>query len=66
METASLITAIDDEIARLTQVRNLLAGTRNGTTFTGRPPRRPLSAAARKRISEAQKRRWAAQKKAQK
>lgn len=66
MTSTDLIAAIDQEIARLTQARALLAGTRNGTTFTGRPTRRRLSAAARKRISDAQKKRWAAQKKAQK
>lgn len=66
METSSLITAIDQEIARLTQARELLAGTRSTATFTGRPPRRRLSPEARKRISDAQKRRWAKQKKAQK
>lgn len=66
METSSLIAAIDQEIARLTQARALLAGRQSVATFTGRPPRRRLSAAARKRISDAQKKRWAAQKKSQK
>jgi len=66
METSSLISAIDAEIARLTRARALLAGTQSTTTFAGRSPRRRLSAAARKRISDAQKKRWAKQKNAQK
>ena len=64
METTALISAIDDEIARLTKARALLSGTQNGFLLAARPKRRPLSAEARKRIADAQRRRWAAQKKA--
>jgi hypothetical protein len=56
-----LLSAIDDEISRLTQARTLLAG---GQNKVSRPPKpRNLSADARKRIADAQRRRWAAQKK---
>jgi hypothetical protein len=57
------LTAIDEEIDRLKQVRNLLAGTDRTAT---RKPTRTLSAAARARISAAQKKRWAQQKRAAK
>ncbi len=71
MSIESIIAQIDAEIAQLTQVRGLL--TTNGTvsakpakaatTKLGRPrKRRVLSAEARKRIADAQRRRWAAQK----
>jgi len=65
METSAIITAIDEEIAQLRQVRDLLAG--GGTSRSIRPvKRRVLSPEARKRIADAQRRRWAAQKKADK
>jgi hypothetical protein len=68
----SILAQIDAEIARLTQVRKLLAASGN-TTLTARATKgktvhakskkkRVLSAEARKRIADAQKRRWAAQK----
>lgn len=72
MTIDSILSQIDAEIARLTQVRTLLSG--SGTTATktatkaasapkaGRPKKRVLSAEARKRIAEAQRKRWAAQK----
>jgi hypothetical protein len=77
MNTAKMIAALDEELARLRQVRDLLAG---GATEEpvkrkrGRPAKtavkavapaakkRNLSDEARQRIAEAQKRRWAAQK----
>ena len=62
---ALLISEIDKEIARLTEVRNLLTNHRGGSSRPARK-RRALSAAARKRIGDAQRRRWAAQKKANK
>ena len=74
METSHLLSAIDEEISRLTQARALLAGT-NGTTgsrskaaaaLKRAPLKRVLSPEARKRIADAQRRRWAAQKKASK
>ena len=60
MDTSELIAAIDAEIARLQQVRNLLAGT-NYTETTERRKYK-LSAAARARISAAQRKRWAQRK----
>jgi hypothetical protein len=74
MTIDSIIAEIDSEIARLTQARTLLAAA--GSTKSAPSPsrrvktsaakkgrkRRTLSADARKRIAEAQRRRWAAQK----
>jgi hypothetical protein len=72
MSIESIVSQIDAEIARLTQVRSLLAST---GSFSAKPtttklkstaakPRkkRVLSAEARKRIADAQRKRWAAQK----
>lgn len=76
MTIDSILAQIDSEIARLTQVRALLSG--SGATATkaasktaskaasapkadGRK-KRVLSPEARKRIAEAQRKRWAAQK----
>jgi hypothetical protein len=69
MNVSDLVAAIDSEIARLKQARSLLAGseTRNGLrSASRRGGRRTLSAEARARISAAQKKRWAQQKKAAK
>lgn len=74
MAMDTVIAQIDAEIARLNQVRSLLASA--GKTSVGihnskakRAPaktktrkKRVLSAAARKRIADAQRKRWAAQK----
>jgi hypothetical protein len=59
MNTSDLITAIDAEISRLRQVRNLLAG----STGTGTSKRKPgvkniMSAEGRAHIVAAQKKRW--------
>jgi hypothetical protein len=54
----NIITAIDAEISRLQQARNLLAGSRG--TGGGK---RVMSADARARISAAQKKRWAQKRK---
>lgn len=67
MTREQIIAAIDEEISRLEKVRALLhgAGSSNllaGSLAGGRKKRR-LSADARKRIADAQKRRWAKQKK---
>jgi hypothetical protein len=72
MSIETIIAEIDAEIARLTQVRSLLAGSRSvnssGTvnkaakSATRKRKRRVLSADARKRIADAQRKRWAAQK----
>jgi len=73
MTIDSILSQIDSEIARLTQVRKLLAG--SGANAFASPQRKTKSAAkkssrkarvlspeARKRIADAQRRRWAAQK----
>jgi hypothetical protein len=72
MAIDTILSQIDAEIARLTQVRKLLAG--SGTVSITVPQRktksakksskktRVLSPEARKRIADAQRRRWAAQK----
>ncbi|HKF49061.1 MAG TPA: hypothetical protein VKB38_17010 [Terracidiphilus sp.] len=69
MTIDSILAELDAEIARLTQARNLLAragATASGTRKSkaaGKPRKtRVLSADARKRIADAQRRRWAAQK----
>lgn len=76
MAIESIIAQIDAEIARLTQVRSLLANTGKVTTKAGErknkkaPAKakakvkktRVLSPEARKRIADAQRKRWAAQK----
>jgi hypothetical protein len=62
-----ILNAIDEEIARLRQARDILA---DGRTSAGRKttaksvtpkarPRRTLSAKARRAIADAQRRRWA-------
>jgi len=77
MQPAELIAAIDEEIARLEQARNLLAsagtglahrGRRAGAFYGGTAPRkrRTISAAGRARIAAAQKARWAKVKRAAK
>jgi hypothetical protein len=72
MSIETILTEIDAEIARLTQVRVLLGGaSRVATTASERKAKkatartrkkRVLSADARKRIADAQRKRWAAQK----
>jgi hypothetical protein len=76
MSTEALVSAIDEELARLKQVRNLLAGGGGENIPSqfqthkklGRPAKkkRVLSAEAREKIAAAQRKRWAAQKKAAK
>jgi hypothetical protein len=70
----SILSQIDAEIARLTQVRSLLANIGTVAVPAGKPSgkkspakaarrkKRVLSPEARKRIADAQRRRWAAQK----
>jgi hypothetical protein len=65
---SKIIAAVDEEIARLHQVRSILAG---GGGFPGpfkktARKKRVLSAEARAKIAAAQRKRWAAQKKAAK
>lgn len=80
MTIDSILSQIDAEIARLTQVRALLSGSGTSATKTANKTaikaaskaasaptkvgrkKRVLSADARKRIAEAQRKRWAAQK----
>ena len=72
MTIDSILSQLDQEIARLTQVRSLLANTAKSTSkialpkagkaTTKRRKKRVLSADARKRIADAQRKRWAAQK----
>lgn len=72
MAIESILSQIDAEIARLTEVRKLLAGSGAAAfTTSGRKAKsasakarksRVLSPEARKRIADAQRRRWAAQK----
>ncbi|MGA2536695.1 MAG: hypothetical protein ABSF53_11810 [Terracidiphilus sp.] len=74
MAIDSILIEIDAEIARLTQIRALLANTgeaakkatgpkakKAAAKVKGRKPR-VLSPEARKRIADAQRKRWAAQK----
>lgn len=69
MSIESILAQLDSEIARLTQVRSLLANTgkvsakiaeRKAGKVTGKRKKRVLSAEARKRIADAQRKRWAA------
>ena len=80
MTNESIVALIDAEIAKLTQVRALLATTGKVAALVAAPPtkkaakaakaapakktkkRRTLSPEARKRIADAQRKRWAAQK----
>ena len=72
MPIESIIAQIDAEIARLTQIRSLLANTGATASKANAPKaknaaaktkkRRVLSPEARKRIADAQRKRWAAQK----
>ncbi|HVZ84799.1 MAG TPA: hypothetical protein VG893_14080 [Terracidiphilus sp.] len=63
MSIESIVAEIDAEIARLTQVRTLLASTGKVSAKLAAPKtrkKRVLSPEARKRIADAQKKRWAA------
>jgi hypothetical protein len=62
METNQIIAELDKEIARLGEARILLSGSARGGKVAA-PKRRILSAEARKKIAEAQKKRWAKAKK---
>lgn len=67
MDTDSIISAIDTDIVRLKQARDIIAGLANddsGQPITATRPKRTMSAAARKKIAEAQRKRWAAIKRA--
>jgi len=72
MSIETILAEIDAEIERLSHVRSLLAGSRSISTpgvhsKSSKGPgktkkKRVLSADARKRIADAQRKRWAAQK----
>ena len=61
MDTNAVLASIDKEIARLRQARAILMGDDSKPIKTGKGIiQRKLSAGARKRIADAQKKRWAA------
>ncbi|HEU5401805.1 MAG TPA: hypothetical protein VFU86_10640 [Terriglobales bacterium] len=68
MQINEIIASIDEELARLNQVKALLGEKRNGVTALsgsvpdGQPKSRTMSAEGRARIAEAQRKRWAKQK----
>jgi hypothetical protein len=64
MDNGKIIAAIDEQIGRLQQARQLLGGGSSGAVKGRRRGKRTLSAAARRRISLAQKARWAKHRKA--
>lgn len=64
MNTSELLSQIDAEISRLQQVRALLG--KGGAVSSGKRKKRVLSADARERIAAAQRKRWAAVKRASK
>jgi hypothetical protein len=64
MDTVSIIAALETERDRLDQAITALRGKHSGPGRPANGRKRTLSAAARKRISEAQKKRWAARKRA--
>ncbi len=66
MAIKDILATIDEEIARLKQVRTLLAQDREvapAKVATKRHARHKMSAEGRKKVAEAQRKRWAAQKK---
>lgn len=69
MEVSRIISEIDEQIAKLQQARSLLLGTtvrapgRPKGSRNAAPRKRKLTAAGRKRISEAMKKRWEEQRK---
>jgi hypothetical protein len=74
VEVKQIIAELEQEIGRLREVRALLAGETSSSRKRGRPAKKAagarkisrkhrLSPEGRKRISEALKRRWAAQRK---
>ena len=66
MDNGKIIAAIDEQIGKLQQARQLLGGASSNGRRAGRKAtstgKRTLSASARKRISIAQKARWASYK----
>jgi hypothetical protein len=68
MTANDILVSIDTEISRLQQARALLAGSDGSQPAKPKATRKKykMSAAGRKRIAEAQRKRWAAKKKAEK
>ena len=64
MTLENILTSLDSEIAQLKRARALLSGDVTKKLASAAPvrKRRKLSAASRKKIADAQKRRWAKQK----
>jgi hypothetical protein len=63
MNTEKILASIDSEIAQLKRARALLSGDVTKKTATpAAPKKRKMSAAARKRIGDAQRKRWALKK----
>jgi hypothetical protein len=64
MTIDKILASIDAEIAQLKQARALLSGDGTKKRATAAPirKRRKMSAAGRKRIADAQRKRWAKQK----
>jgi hypothetical protein len=64
MTIDNILASIDSEIAQLKQARALLSGdgTKKLTSAAPVRKRRRLNAASRKKIADAQKKRWARQK----
>jgi len=63
MDTASIVAALEAERDRLNSAITALQGQGGGLRRPVNGARRTLSASARKRISDAQKKRWAERKK---
>jgi hypothetical protein len=70
MDRNQILQSIDEEISRLERAKELLTAinghrplTRGAKSATSAPKKRVLSADARNRIAQAQKRRWAKQRK---
>jgi hypothetical protein len=69
VQVSQILVEIDNEIARLQQARNLLAGesvrgAKRGKAAAKRAPsKRRMSAEGRRKIAEAMKRRWAERRK---
>jgi hypothetical protein len=64
MTIDSILASLDSEIAQLKRARALLSGegTKKTTATLAAPKKRKMSPAARKRIGDAQRKRWAKQK----
>ena len=68
MDKKMVLSFLDAEIERLQQARELLSTSsgNNGLAIFRRTGKRHMSAAARRKISEAQKKRWALRKRSAK